>query len=252
MLSHIAIAQTSELALSEDVINRAKIISIAQNISAEDLQLYYQIVVLGKRDLPLAPDEYCGFSMTLLRLLAFRPESSIPQSTATPQASPEKQRLQKDPAASDLIDHQAKTLSPPPQPSSEDHRAMPPHSEVSFDGDWRRFADSLKPGIAKTLAQNSELKSWQDGNLLLCVKDSQKHLLESPFLDNLKLAIKERLGILKVRFEIGETGNTPAAQIAQEKADRLSSAEQSIHNDPFVRDVIQTFSATPTNIKPLS
>ncbi|MDE1924498.1 MAG: DNA polymerase III subunit gamma/tau, partial [Gammaproteobacteria bacterium] len=49
---------------------------LAQAISAEDAQLYYQIAVLGRRDLPLAPDPRMGFEMTLLRMLAFRPDEA--------------------------------------------------------------------------------------------------------------------------------------------------------------------------------
>jgi DNA polymerase-3 subunit gamma/tau len=50
--------------------------TLARSISAEDLQLYYQIALAGRRDLPLAPDPRAGFEMTLLRMLAFRPASA--------------------------------------------------------------------------------------------------------------------------------------------------------------------------------
>jgi DNA polymerase-3 subunit gamma/tau len=52
----------------------------APRLCAEDLQVWYQIAIHGARDLPLAPDPHAGFTMALLRLLAFRPDSVVPMS----------------------------------------------------------------------------------------------------------------------------------------------------------------------------
>ena len=70
LLQRIALAQVG--AFGEDA-DTAELERYAAAISPEDLQVWYQIVIHGARDLPLAPDEHAGFSMTLLRLLAFRP-----------------------------------------------------------------------------------------------------------------------------------------------------------------------------------
>jgi DNA polymerase-3 subunit gamma/tau len=69
----------------------------------------------------------------------------------------------------------------------------------------------------------------------------------------LKTALKERFGNLAIRINLGGSGNTPAAQISQEKAQRQTDAEEAIRNDPFVRDLIDTFGATvtPSSIKPI-
>ena len=73
LLHRIALAQTVPAALPEDVPERDAIIRLAGSFDAEEVQLYYQIAVHGRNELSLAPDEYAGFSMTLLRMLAFRP-----------------------------------------------------------------------------------------------------------------------------------------------------------------------------------
>jgi DNA polymerase-3 subunit gamma/tau len=88
---------------------------------------------------------------------------------------------------------------------------------------------------------------------VLCVRETQKHLLETRYQDMLKTALKERFGNLRISIDIGGSGNTPAAQISQEKAQRQTSAEESIRNDPFVRDLMDTFGATvtPSSIKPI-
>ncbi len=73
VLHRVAIAQ----ALPEGVDNghgdRDRVLALAQALPAEDVQFYYQMGLIGRRDLPLAPDPRGGFEMVLLRMLAFRP-----------------------------------------------------------------------------------------------------------------------------------------------------------------------------------
>jgi DNA polymerase-3 subunit gamma/tau len=73
LLHRIALAQTVPTAVPEDLPEYADIVRLAQSFDAEEVQLYYQICVHGRNELGLAPDEYAGFTMTLLRMLAFRP-----------------------------------------------------------------------------------------------------------------------------------------------------------------------------------
>ncbi|HZW13098.1 MAG TPA: DNA polymerase III subunit gamma/tau [Noviherbaspirillum sp.] len=73
LLHRIALVQTVPAALPDDVPEREDIIRLAGLFDAEEVQLFYQIAVHGRNELSLAPDEYAGFSMTLLRMLAFRP-----------------------------------------------------------------------------------------------------------------------------------------------------------------------------------
>lgn len=76
MLHQIAIAQIAPAALAEDLPERAELLRLAQIFNKEEVQLFYQIAVHGRNEIGLAPDEYAGFSMTLLRMLAFRPASA--------------------------------------------------------------------------------------------------------------------------------------------------------------------------------
>ena len=73
LFTQIQVAQLAQNAISEDSPNRAKIIEFAQAFSPEYVQLAYQIAIHGRRDLGLAPDEFSGFAMSLMRLLAFYP-----------------------------------------------------------------------------------------------------------------------------------------------------------------------------------
>ncbi|MFC3532854.1 DNA polymerase III subunit gamma/tau [Vogesella facilis] len=73
LLHQLALAQSVPAAIAADEPERDALFALAQRIGAEDIQLYYQIALHGRRDLALAPDEHAGFSMTMLRMLAFHP-----------------------------------------------------------------------------------------------------------------------------------------------------------------------------------
>lgn len=97
LLHQVALAQTVPAALAQDLPNREDIVQLAAGMTPEQVQLYYQIVVHGRQELGLAPDEYAGFSMTLLRMLAFAPVTA--QATAMPAAVPVQARPAVAPAA---------------------------------------------------------------------------------------------------------------------------------------------------------
>ena len=93
LLHRIALAQTVPDALPDDLPERDDIERLAQSFDPNDVQLFYQIAIHGRNDLNLAPDDYAGFTMTLLRMLAFQPEeagSNTPSPAAKPASAPPK------------------------------------------------------------------------------------------------------------------------------------------------------------------
>lgn len=92
LLHQLSIAQLVPAAIPTDLPEHAEIVRLATLFDAEQIQLFYQIAVHGRNELSLAPDEYAGFSMTLLRMLAFRPVTndmlSAPAAKANPVVKP--------------------------------------------------------------------------------------------------------------------------------------------------------------------
>lgn len=95
VLHRIAIAQALPEAVDNSHGDRERIMQLAQQLPSEDVQLFYQTALLGRRDLPLAPDPRAGFEMVLLRMLAFKPQGviemptqALPQSTAPIKPAP--------------------------------------------------------------------------------------------------------------------------------------------------------------------
>ncbi|MFM2008898.1 MAG: hypothetical protein RIR02_848 [Pseudomonadota bacterium] len=87
LFNRIAISQSVPQAIPEDLPEREEILRLSAQFSPEDVQLFYQIAAHGRHELGLAPDEYAGFTMTLLRMLAFTPlwsdGKSAPQQTSS-------------------------------------------------------------------------------------------------------------------------------------------------------------------------
>lgn len=75
LLTRVQVAQLAPQAIADDLPERARLLALAARFDPEFVQLCYQIAVHGRQELPLAPDEYAGFVMTLLRLVAFRPDA---------------------------------------------------------------------------------------------------------------------------------------------------------------------------------
>ncbi len=76
LLHRIAIAQAVPEAVDNAFGDREQVQALAAKLTAEDVQLYYQMGLNGRRDLPLAPDPRSGLEMALLRMLAFRPQGA--------------------------------------------------------------------------------------------------------------------------------------------------------------------------------
>jgi DNA polymerase-3 subunit gamma/tau len=274
----LAMLQAVPETLADDVPDRAVLLHFAEQISAEDLQLYYQIACLGRRDLGLAPDEFAGFTMTLLRMLSFTPNAQKP--TQTKESAPvisAKALLQSVNTSTKNVEIEAKKNIEPPkmaetitesidaqpnfieeaplenieQPSIEPQNTAP---TPNFDGNWRKLLSQLKLGITKPLAEHCELTQFDESSMSLSVPESKKNLLTKQYQEKLTSQISQYFGKkIKLEFNIGGSGNTPAQQIQQEKAVAQSSAELAIRQDTFVQALIHEFDATiiPNSIKPV-
>jgi DNA polymerase-3 subunit gamma/tau len=275
LLHQIAIAQTVPQSVADDLPEREILLSLAQRISPETLQLYYQIALLGRRDIGLAPDEYAGFTMSLLRMLAFTPNEANTTASASKavQTAPEVQR----PTPVSPVAKPA-AVAPIAEPTEKRTALVenvnlqtPADVEVqtlavtasefgneqgisSFNGNWRSLVDELKLGLARELAKHCELVTYDENSISLSVPEAQKHLVSANYQEKLGTAITQHFGKkIKLQFSIGGTGNTPAKQISQEKAQAQANAETAIEEDSFVQALISDFGATiiPNSIKPV-
>ena len=267
LFHRIAVAQAVPQAAA-DYDDNERVTRYASHFTPESVQLAYQICTQGRADLALAPDEATGFSMTLLRLLAFEPVENA-ASTSTPprpQGATPAQGPRTVPAAKAQPSNVASIRAPAPTRSSSDNAASAPAAQSGDTASrvelpaqpqgWPEFVAALKlTGMAAQLAAQTELKAIEGNALTLALPASHKHLADKAYSDKLKVALESATGRkLLLAFEVGEsTDASLAAQEKRERAQALAKGEQAFREEPFVRDLLERFDARvkPESIKPL-
>jgi len=246
LLHRIALVQQVDQAAEAfgDADDGADVARFAKAFAPDEVQLYYQIALHGRNDLHLAPDEYAGFTMTLLRMLAFAPvETAPPKAAALNVARPPRTSA---PAARTG----ARAAEPPAAAAVE--RAAGQAAPIA-DVDWPALVERLKvSGLVRELAVRSELVAVEGDHFKLRVPI--KTLLDAGTLDRLKAALAEHFGRpIRVSAEVGSTSGPTAAGLAEQaRAEKQKRAEDAIYADPFVRELIENFGATvdPQSIRP--
>ena len=102
----VAILQTVPEALNRGISHFDELANLAETVSREDVQLFYQICLLGRKDLPLAPEQRAGFEMVMLRAMAFRPaENGRPVPLKSPPPEVEQPAKKPEPAPTADVSH---------------------------------------------------------------------------------------------------------------------------------------------------
>ena len=228
---------------------------LAQKLSPELLQLNYQISVLGRRDLALAPDERTGFEMTLLRLFAFQPEAaggsaavSAPTRSAALQATRVRAAAPA-PAAPRESARPARDVAP-------DASTLPAASLTPEQ--WPTVSRSLAvSGLAKQFAQQAQLVSCVDtGRQVNCkFRVAIPALTEASIIGKAQDALAAYFGKpCRIETEVGDaTAMTAASEDADAQAQEQEQAERAIHADPGVQALLKEFSGAtivPGSIRP--
>jgi DNA polymerase-3 subunit gamma/tau len=242
--------------------------SLAERMTPEDVQLYYQIATAGRRDLALAPDTRTGFEMALLRMLAFRPgDDAAPVAASGGQRSPAPSRQPAAPPASAGAPAPSMRAAPPahsgPPTPQREHAApaappVAPQRVASPGGlpDWEaliRRADLRGP--LGQLAQNSALRGREGHTLVLALQPTHMHLAVEPIVSQIADRLSEAMGEpIRLRFVEDSHGaaHTPAARAAEARSAAQSAAEASIEGDPLVQTLKREFGArvVPQSVKP--
>ena len=212
LLLKLALLQSVPEAVEADTPERARLAELAQSLDPESVQLYYQIALQGRQDLPLAPDEHGGFLMTLLRMLAFRPEGAPEVLPGTPEALP-------------------RIAAPKPQASGA-------------TGEWQQLIQRLSlAGAARELARHAELQHRDGARFELVVPKSKAYLAERAYQEKLKSALEGHLSAaVTLKISVGETSGASAAAIeAGEREARRSEAARAVQSDGFVKDLVNLF-----------
>ena len=254
LIQLISVTQAIPDSLEASYLDRDQVIALTKKISAEQLQLFYQITILGRRDLYLAPDEYAGFTMTILRMLSFTPQDSLIAKNSTPaktepvNSTNKIETIVKSNDVSSEASEIKKKIEVDHQVDESILKEIP-----AFNGNWRELVDQLKLGLVKALAQQSELVSFKNNEIILSIADEHKHLLNETYQKKLELSLSDHFS-QRIKLVILQKGanNSPLKQKQEERSIIMKDTENSILQDQFVKSLLTEFNAEiiPSSIKP--
>ena len=228
------------------------IAGLAQLISAEDAQLFYQIAIKGRDELGLAPDPRTGLEMTLLRMLAFRPVSMDSGSSGstkpkdakataakTRQLAPARPVAAKPVTASMVIGEQATESAQDGGSTGEQETVQPTLISSPEDADWMSLQDDLGvSGQVRELARNVHLQSRSDDCWDFVIASSLRHLGSATCVTRLGQAISLKVGHpVAIKLIDGDNSEliTAAALDEHRNIQSMSEAEKAINDDPAIK-----------------
>ncbi|KPK10986.1 MAG: DNA polymerase III subunit gamma/tau [Acidithiobacillales bacterium SG8_45] len=242
-LHRVAMAQVdAALVASLAADEKSHIESAASGISPEDAQLFYQIGITGRRDLPLAPNPRSGLEMVLLRMLAFRPVS--PEAIGTAPVSP--------PVV-------AKADSAPPvdkkSAAPKGASPLPAAKPVSPASTWSGVVSELPlSGINQQLANNTLQDSFDGAHMVLTLDETFANLHNRERETALKSALDQYYGKpIRLELRVGKpAAETPAAERQRQVDEKQQAAVAAIENDPNIATIQEQFNARvkPDSIRP--
>jgi DNA polymerase-3 subunit gamma/tau len=230
LLHRIALAQTVPQAIVEDEPERERLLELAQLLTAEEVQLYYQIAIHGRDEIDLAPDEYAGFTMTLLRMLSFSPEKGGARQSLP--VTPIEKAVAKKPAAvtSDPV--------------------------IEGKPDWATLLSQLNvQSMAQQLAKNCVLENLSDDAVTLRLAHELKHSQTKMASDKLQQALSEYFAKpIKLNIVLGKVDiATPAIIEQNDKQLKQQQANDAVAQDSFVIEAQRELGASliAESIKPI-
>lgn len=186
--------------------------------SADLIQLYYQICIMGKKDLPFAPDPKAGFTMTMLRMAAFTPSST--------------------------------NISVSNEPVSVSRNPIEKKPLNTGAGSWQEVVSQLKlSGVTQLLAQNCTVLKQTPEQLDLVLDEAQSAFLTPSARDRLIQALKDFYPPpCQITVTVGKSlSETPYQQSVREHSEKVKAAEKTLFADKNVQTLMQTFSAELTS-----
>ena len=233
-LQRVAVFQVVGTCDSEDDYSEKEISDLANIMPIADVQLFYQIAIMGRRDLHLAPDPLSGAKMTLLRMLAFKPAAAESTETAGPVSSGGV-------AAPRPVSVATKPKAAPVQ-SAQPKKAV----KVWSDPDWNVLVPNLGlSGASRLLASNCAYLKREGDTVFLGLDPRSESMLTKQRKGLIVDSLSKYFGeTLTIDIEMGSAAEgTPVQQESRKADERLEEARRSLEADPNVQSLKSMFGA---------
>ncbi len=287
LLQRVALVQQIPSALDESLGDGEAVKAMATELTPEAVQLYYQIAILGRRDLPLAPEPRSGFEMVMLRMLAFQPSKregskvvppvpagakaaqaskSASRPTSTPaETAPVQAESHPEPAPAASVSTVAESAPAPqaarnPEPAQPQAEVeLPISGEMPAPGDAEGWATLIAKlpltGMTRQMAEHCVLVSNQDGAIILSLDPAFENLRNPKWEQGLQMALGHYIGTeIRLSIDGGEANAATPVQLRKDKAAADQQvAEKSIANDEALNSILDHFDGTiqPGSVKPV-
>ena len=235
-LQRIAVYQVVGASDADDDLSEQEYAELSEALPTADVQLFYQIAVMGRRDLHLAPDPRSGAEMTLLRMLAFRPAAAAETAGSTGGSAPRAASTKKSAAA--------------PAPRAVEARAEPAAAPAAAqkweEPEWSALVAQLGlTGTVRLLASNCAYLKREDNTIYLGLDPRSESLLTRQRKETLGERLSAHFGEqLVVTIELGANGSeTPVQEESRMADERLEEARQTLEDDPNVQTLKTMFGA---------
>ncbi|MGI9310006.1 MAG: DNA polymerase III subunit gamma/tau [bacterium] len=280
-LHNLALCQISPQAVEWKGVDAATLAELAGRIDAELLQLLYQIALIGKRDLQLAPDPRSGFEMVVLRMISFHPEHSTAQSPAPGKSLPENQKEVEKPAINTgnrtknhIASANENHAKPMPKKDAIERKSVAnaddanesPHQNADAPAESRadpkptleqlcegvHWATCIEQsglgGLPRELMMNAAPVSADGDALRLTLAAAHRPLLNPDRVQQAERQLSKYLARpLKLHVALNadgaQGGETPSQQQHRANREKHKAAAQAFENDPNVQELVDLFDA---------
>jgi len=245
LFERVALLQCVPDYAGDETTSLALVRELAAALGAEDVQLYYQTAILGRRDLALAPDARTGFRMTLIRMLAFRPDVAGTAPATNPAASAPAPAA-RSAASAPVAAAAASAMGAADGASTAGDVGVAGSAGAAATGEWAELLAGLDlDGPTRMLALNCALLGREPGllRLRLDARNAAAHTRGRE--DKLAQALARRLGEpVRIELTIGEVAGTPAQAGERAGQAATAAARAAFGADPTVRALQERFGAT--------
>ena len=213
-----------------------ELMDLANQFTAQDLQLYYQIAINGQKDMSLSPSEQIGLEMTLLRMITFHPNFE----------AGEKKTLNPNPSVS-LKKNPSKNNSKAPSTTSNKQSDISNkevnHLDIKSQDGWEKIITQLDfNGAAKMLVKNTVFKSLIDQNLTLTLSEEFVNLHTTKTEESIRNALHKIYPALVVMIEPGETNGSSLSQKESVKNKQIQKqTENQFLSDDGLQELQEVF-----------
>jgi DNA polymerase-3 subunit gamma/tau len=238
VLQRIAVFQVVGRTDPDDDLSAEDVSRFAASIPSEDVQLFYQTAIIGRRDLNLAPDPRSGAEMTFLRMLAFQPAGRV--DAVKPTGNAAARGVVPLAEKSEVASTKIKAAPSSPTPSGSEARNDTEES-------WSGIIEKLNlTGATKQLVSNCAMLKRESNIIYLGLDGRSESLLTPERQQALGEAFSLHFGeTLRVDITLGhEQSETPVQEGVRLEDEALQAARVSLESDPNVQVLKDMFGAT--------